>query len=149
MRCYCCSNLPFSSCCEPFLKGQATPQTAALLMRSRFSAYASKQFDYVLATYTKVRQPELSVDELTANAANATWFALEVGETENVSLIVQDEGGLRSQRKLMKGRRILSISPLIILKTKIFISYMKLQILLLKMVSGATMTVCFMMIAAK
>jgi SEC-C motif-containing protein len=92
MRCFCCSNLPFSSCCEPFLKGQATPQTAAQLMRSRFSAYASKQFDYVLATYTKVRQPELSVDELTANAANATWFALEVGETENVPLIKQAEG---------------------------------------------------------
>ena len=72
MRCFCCSNLPFSSCCEPFLKGHATPQTAAHLMRSRFSAYASKQFDYVLATYTKVRQPELSVNELTANAANAT-----------------------------------------------------------------------------
>ena len=64
MRCYCCSNLPFSSCCEPFLKGQAKPQTAAQLMRSRFSAYASKQFEYVLATYTKERQPELSVDEL-------------------------------------------------------------------------------------
>ncbi|WP_423781655.1 YchJ family protein [Alteromonas stellipolaris] len=92
MRCYCCSNLPFSSCCEPFLKGQAKPQTAAQLMRSRFSAYASKQFEYVLATYTKERQPELSVDELTANAANATWFALEVGETGNVSLIAQAEG---------------------------------------------------------
>lgn len=75
-----------------FLKGHATPQTAAQLMRSRFSAYASKQFDYVLATYTKVRQPELSVNELTANAANATWFALEVGETHNVPLTAQAEG---------------------------------------------------------
>jgi len=90
MRCFCCSNLPYSSCCEPFLNGQALPQTSAQLMRSRFAAYASKQFDYVLATYTKVKQSNLRVNELAANAADTTWFALIVGETANILLTTDD-----------------------------------------------------------
>lgn len=103
MRCFCCSNLPFSSCCEPFLKGQAIPQTAAALMRSRFSAYASKQFAYVLATYTKVKQPELSVDELAASADNASWFALKVGDTKNVPLFTEVGGAPNTAKQINGG----------------------------------------------
>ena len=78
MRCFCCSSKPFQACCEPFIKGDKTPVTAEQLMRSRFSAYATAQYAYILDTYTKEKQQGLSVDDLAQSAQGAKWFALQV-----------------------------------------------------------------------
>ena len=78
MRCFCCSSKPFQACCEPFIKGDKTPVTAEQLMRSRFSAYATAQYSYILDTYTKEKQQGLSVDDLAQSAQDAKWFALQV-----------------------------------------------------------------------
>ncbi|MEC8418826.1 MAG: YchJ family metal-binding protein, partial [Pseudomonadota bacterium] len=50
-------------------------------MRSRFSAYATENFDYVLKTYSKEKQQSLSVDVLKNSAEGANWFALKVNAT--------------------------------------------------------------------
>lgn len=50
--CYCGTNQPYSSCCEPFLKGEAYPNTALALMRSRYTAYATSQINYIADTMT-------------------------------------------------------------------------------------------------
>ena len=86
MRCYCCSNLPFSACCEPFLTHKKVPDTAEKLMRSRFSAYATKNFDYVLRTYTADKQANLSINTLAENAEATIWFALRIDDTNNIPL---------------------------------------------------------------
>ncbi|AGP78327.1 MAG: SEC-C domain-containing protein [Alteromonas sp.] len=78
MRCFCCSSKPFQACCEPFIKGDKTPVTAEQLMRSRFSAYATAQYAYILDTYTQEKQQGLSVDDLAQSAQGAKWFALQV-----------------------------------------------------------------------
>ena len=78
MRCFCCSSKPFQACCEPFIKGDKTPVTAEQLMRSRFSAYATAQYSYILDTYTQEKQQGLSVDDLAQSAQGAKWFALQV-----------------------------------------------------------------------
>ena len=81
MRCYCCSSKPFDECCEPFIKGVKNPNSAEQLMRSRFSAYATAHYHYILETYTKEKQQGLSVEELAKSAQGATWFALKVHPT--------------------------------------------------------------------
>ena len=48
--CYCGSGNSFSDCCEPFVKGIKNAPTAEKLMRSRYSAYASQEADYLFAT---------------------------------------------------------------------------------------------------
>lgn len=83
MRCFCCSSKPFQACCEPFIKGDKTPVTAEQLMRSRFSAYATAQYAYILDTYTKEKQQGLSVDDLAQSAQGAKWFALQVHDAQS------------------------------------------------------------------
>ncbi|WP_081367529.1 YchJ family protein [Alteromonas mediterranea] len=83
MRCFCCSSKPFQACCEPFIKGDKTPVTAEQLMRSRFSAYATAQYAYILDTYTKEKQQGLSVDDLAQSAQDSKWFALQVHDAQS------------------------------------------------------------------
>ena len=81
MRCYCCSSKSFDECCGPFIKGDKHPSSAEQLMRSRFSAYATAHYQYILETYTKEKQQGLSVEDLAQSAQGATWFALKVHPT--------------------------------------------------------------------
>lgn len=50
LLCPCHSGKFYSSCCEPFHTGKEFAQTALLLMRSRYSAYAKMLVGYILQT---------------------------------------------------------------------------------------------------
>ncbi len=52
--CPCGSQLPFSSCCEPYLLGLAVAPTAEALMRSRYAAFSTGNVDYILATQKRL-----------------------------------------------------------------------------------------------
>lgn len=49
MSCPCQSGKEYGECCEPYHKGEL-PDKALLLMRSRFSAYASGLANYIIDT---------------------------------------------------------------------------------------------------
>ena len=81
--CYCDTGLFYEDCCGIYHKNKKAP-TALALMRSRYSAYASHQADYLLETthiserryYTKVA----ILDWATSNQ----WLRLEIlNFTEN------------------------------------------------------------------
>ena len=76
--CYCNSQKQFKDCCEPYIKGQKKAPTAEALMRSRYSAYATHQADYLVTT-THVSQRALhsKADILLWATANQ-WQKLEV-----------------------------------------------------------------------
>lgn len=57
MRCPCLSGLPYVECCEPLHRGEATAPTAEQLMRSRFSAFAVGDADYLLSTWHSSTRP--------------------------------------------------------------------------------------------
>ena len=48
--CPCQSRKPYRDCCEKYLDGKKKPQNAKDLMRSRFSAYALSDADYIIKT---------------------------------------------------------------------------------------------------
>lgn len=62
-RCPCLSGLPYAECCGPLHAGTAAP-TAEALMRSRYSAFAVDDADYLLATWhPTTRPPTLELDD--------------------------------------------------------------------------------------
>ena len=48
--CPCTSALPYADCCAPFHRGAREPSTPEALMRSRFSAYARGEAEYLWRT---------------------------------------------------------------------------------------------------
>lgn len=72
-RCPCLSGLPYDGCCARLHRGAATAQTAEQLMRSRFSAFAVGDPNYLLATWhASTRPATLDLDE------GLRWYRLDI-----------------------------------------------------------------------
>jgi SEC-C motif-containing protein len=83
-KCYCGSNIIFQDCCEPIIKGIQKATTAQCLMRSRYSAYATHQADYLMETTHIPERKYYSKSEILNWATNNHWLQLEiVNATEN------------------------------------------------------------------
>ncbi len=78
MLCPCGSTLLFNTCCKLFITQKQVPCTAEQLMRSRFSAYATKEGQYIFDTYSATAQLKLSVPEIQVWADECLWLALVV-----------------------------------------------------------------------
>ncbi len=76
--CLCGSGIDYQQCCAPFHSGDKLPATAEALMRSRFTAYALGNDDYILATWEAKVQPE----KTDFSAENLNWQRLEIIDTQ-------------------------------------------------------------------
>ncbi|AWH83752.1 hypothetical protein HYN59_00865 [Flavobacterium album] len=77
-NCYCGSGLEFSDCCETYISGKNNAPTAEALMRSRYSAYALHNADYLWETTApKIRKYHSKSAILQWAKANH-WVKLEV-----------------------------------------------------------------------
>lgn len=73
--CPCGTGSNFTACCGRLITGRAQARTAEELMRSRYSAYAIGDLDYVFRTWhPKTRPPDVSP------APGITFAGLEVSE---------------------------------------------------------------------
>ena len=78
--CFCGSSKFFKSCCGPFLVGKKSPLTAEQLMRSRYSAFATKNADYIKET---MKEPALShFDENYIKNSPIFWLKCEIIQTK-------------------------------------------------------------------
>ncbi|RTY69500.1 hypothetical protein EKM05_11885 [Flavobacterium sp. GSP27] len=83
-KCYCGFDKNFQDCCEPIINGVKKATTAESLMRSRYSAYATHQVDYLLATTHITVRKQHSKSEILNWATSNKWQQLEIIEsTEN------------------------------------------------------------------
>ena len=57
LSCRCRSGLPADDCCGPLLRGVAVAPTAERLMRSRYSAFAVRDSEYLLRTWHRSTRP--------------------------------------------------------------------------------------------
>ncbi|WP_286343490.1 YchJ family protein [Frondihabitans sucicola] len=72
-HCPCLSGETYGSCCEPLHRGEATAPTATRLMRSRYSAFAVGDVDYLLRSWHPATRPaSLELD------ASVRWFRLDI-----------------------------------------------------------------------
>jgi SEC-C motif domain protein len=70
-----CGGPALASCCGPYLAGEAVPQTAEALMRSRYTAYTLGDEAYLQATWhpsTRPNEPVVDKNE------SLRWLGLEV-----------------------------------------------------------------------
>ncbi len=85
MRCYCCSGKNYSECCQPFLSGAAKVPGCEQLMRSRYSAYCTKNTDYIYQTYHPDKRTDNPVEHIAAFALNSHFIALEITSAQQNS----------------------------------------------------------------
>lgn len=83
-KCHCGSGKNFTACCEPFINRTEKAPTAEALMRSRYSAYAICEADYLLATTHISERKYHSKSEILNWANSNQWQRLEIiNATEN------------------------------------------------------------------
>lgn len=75
--CPCGSGATYQDCCGPFIGGTVLPQSAEQLMRSRYTAYARGEDDYLSATWHPSTRPQ-SVEP----DAGVRWLGLKIIATE-------------------------------------------------------------------
>ncbi|WP_256668236.1 YchJ family protein [Nocardia cyriacigeorgica] len=75
--CPCRRGEPFGSCCGPIVAGERSAPTAETLMRSRYTAFAIGDVDYLLYSWhPRTRPKQLALDP------NQQWLFLEIQRTE-------------------------------------------------------------------
>ncbi len=77
MLCPCGSKKLFTLCCQAIINGDSAV-TAEQLMRSRYSAYATNNAQYIYDTYAETSKKEQSVDEIAQWAKQCKWIKLTI-----------------------------------------------------------------------
>ena len=87
-NCLCCSGKTYIECCKPLHCGETHALTAEQLMRSRYSAFAMNNTDYIQITWDKNTCPDV------VDIANdyTQWNRLEIIEAKKG--LVGDHKGL-------------------------------------------------------
>ncbi len=80
--CPCTSKLAFDKCCQPYLTGKKIPETPEKLMRSRFSAYATRKVEYLIATTCAEERSKIDPDELASYCRTVSCISLKIVKTE-------------------------------------------------------------------
>ena len=83
MNCYCGSTKTFESCCEKFLNEEELPATSEELMRSRYSAFCTKNLDYLRDSLDPQNRQEFNHDATARWAGESTFTGLEIIRTED------------------------------------------------------------------
>ncbi len=82
--CFCGSAIPFQDCCGKYITGIEKAPTALALMKSRYSAYATQQADYLLNSTHISQRKYYSEAEILHWATVNEWQKLEIiSSTEN------------------------------------------------------------------
>jgi SEC-C motif-containing protein len=66
MACHCGKESSYAKCCQPLIEGDTAADTAEALMRSRYSAFCVKAYDYIVQTTDP--QARLEMDEASTKA---------------------------------------------------------------------------------
>lgn len=83
-KCFCDTGLLFENCCGLYLQNNQKAPTALALMRSRYSAYATHNADYLLETTYVSERKYYSKAEILKWATTNKWQKLEIlSSTEN------------------------------------------------------------------
>ena len=81
-QCPCGSELEYSQCCEPFIKGESLPETAEKLMRSRYSAFAKTEVEYLYTSTLPSQRSQHDPEGSREWAENSEWHGLTIVKTE-------------------------------------------------------------------
>jgi len=89
--CPCGLNFPFTDCCGPLIRGVSYADTAEDLMRSRFTAYVEKNWNYLIQTTCADERAGKSAEALAESNQDTEWLRLEIMGSEQGG--VEDQEG--------------------------------------------------------
>lgn len=81
-ECPCGSGKAFDACCEPYITGRENAPTAEALMRSRYSAYATGNVDYLGKTLLPEKQKDHDPESVRTWAEESEWLSLDIVGTK-------------------------------------------------------------------
>jgi SEC-C motif-containing protein len=76
--CPCGSEKDYNACCQPLIKGERAAETAEALMRSRYTAHAKKEYDYIFDTTQPAKRQDSDRKETAAWSKKLDWQSLEI-----------------------------------------------------------------------
>ena len=85
--CYCGSGNAFNVCCEPIIRGAREAETAEQLMRSRYSAYATRNANHLLRSWHSHTRPT----SLDLSQSDEQWIRLRIIMT-SAGTAIDDNG---------------------------------------------------------
>ena len=88
--CLCGSGSVYAECCALYHGGQQFPVTAENLMRSRFTAYAKRNAEYLLASWNASKRPA-SID-----------FSKETAVWQRLQIISCKKGGAKDSKGIVE-----------------------------------------------
>ena len=89
--CPCGLQSPYTDCCGPLIRGTGYADTAEDLMRSRYTAYTQRNWDYLIATMHSSERSDKSRKSFDPWGKGVKWLKLEVQDSKKGG--VQDEDG--------------------------------------------------------
>lgn len=103
MLCLCGSGKNSLQCCQRYLSGHASAETPEALMRSRYTAYASANIDYIIKTMRD--EALIGFDKKSALdwAKSVTWIGLKVIATH---LDSPQHGNVEFEASFIKGKTL-------------------------------------------
>ncbi|MBF8456955.1 YchJ family protein [Kaistella sp. G5-32] len=78
MNCPCCSGKSYEECCKPFHIGEKHAPTSEALMRSRFSAFAIPNGNYLMETTLPATRKFHNKEDLQEWGEINEWTKLEI-----------------------------------------------------------------------
>lgn len=83
--CHCGSEKEYSDCCSPILDNNRPAPTAESLMRARYSAYVTRNIDFLIQSTAPDGRHDSNVEAMRAWAEQAEWQGLEILSTQKGS----------------------------------------------------------------
>jgi SEC-C motif-containing protein len=90
MQCPCGSDTNFKQCCFLLINQNKKAESPEQLMRSRYSAYATKSVEYIYQTYAESSKTLQSINEISEWAKETKWLRLSINSVSEY-LTINDE----------------------------------------------------------
>lgn len=108
-NCPCNSRLPYEICCGMYHNNPGTAPTAEALMRSRYCAFYTNNFDYINLTQKLKSSSGQNTDQIADCNSQTQWIKLEILDTDKG--LEKDKEGMVSFRAHFKdGKHIGKLS---------------------------------------
>ena len=83
--CPCNPTASYENCCGPFIEGLKYPPTALALMRSRYTAFAQGNTDYIGSTQKGRAAENYSPESTKAWVEQCEWLGLDILDNQTLS----------------------------------------------------------------
>ena len=110
-ECPCGSGKNYPDCCQPYIVGERNAPTAEILMRSRYTAYAKADVDYLYDTTHAEQRETFNRKDSESWARKSEWLSLEIirteaGEENDETGLVEFAAKYRSKNKSIRHHEL-------------------------------------------